>query len=816
MTPHKLTLKGFTGIRCGLGLAELSIDFDALFPGATLIAVKAANGSGKSTILDNMHPYRLMPSRASSYSPKAFSYYDHTDGDALKELEWSHNGTRYRSTIVIKASGKTKKTDAYLHMIDEGGQWVAARATDGTVSDGKAETYDRCVESVLGSPEMFFTSAFAAQGRRPLSAYKNADVKDLFAELLDLDHILALGEQANQVGKAVRAELQRVGDQIDGLDRKAAQRDDLAEVRGTLQARAADLGVNLDKARASVRELTQELAIAQAESGAAASVDRQRRELQERLERIVEDGRKAVDELHENMNDERAQAEKIRAPLRDRAHELAAGCDQARKSIEAAEALEARSGQVLEAERELVTLKRDRAALAENLETARRQVEERSAVVDELHAKQTAFNQHKQVGTAAAATLQQLTEQAALIQRVPCAGSELQERCELLAGANAAQAQAQACQQRVDAARAECQTLKSAIDQATAELEALGDPAVRLKSIEDERRDLDLRIADAEHWVAKRAELDRAGADKAAAAQRLEDLTTKLVEARQQQENADAEHRARAQALGEKLAATEESTANRYLDVSAELAKLADQDQASRVQEASEALEAAEEAANRFAREYQEAADLAAAAGGKLEALDQDLARAPGLNATRDALADELGHWQTLTKALGKDGIVALSIDDAGPTLADLANDLLLSCYGPRFTAKIVTQETTGAGTTREQFGVEVFDAQADDVKWLTDMSGGERIWINEAITRAIALYQAQQSGHRFDTLFSDESDGALDDERKAMFIAMKRRVLELGGYRREYFISHTPALWELADAVLDVQSLKTKQEATA
>lgn len=52
-----------------------------------------------------------------------------------------------------------------------------------------------------------------------------------------------------------------------------------------------------------------------------------------------------------------------------------------------------------------------------------------------------------------------------------------------------------------------------------------------------------------------------------------------------------------------------------------------------------------------------------------------------------------------------------------------------------------------------------------------------------------MALYLAQQSGRRCMTLFCDEADGALDADRKRMFMAMKREVLKLGGYEREYFV---------------------------
>ena len=41
--------------------------------------------------------------------------------------------------------------------------------------------------------------------------------------------------------------------------------------------------------------------------------------------------------------------------------------------------------------------------------------------------------------------------------------------------------------------------------------------------------------------------------------------------------------------------------------------------------------------------------------------------------------------------------------------------------------------------------------------KSLSLMSGGERTFIDACLTRAIALYLAQNTGRRFDTLFSDD-----------------------------------------------------------
>ncbi len=76
-----------------------------------------------------------------------------------------------------------------------------------------------------------------------------------------------------------------------------------------------------------------------------------------------------------------------------------------------------------------------------------------------------------------------------------------------------------------------------------------------------------------------------------------------------------------------------------------------------------------------------------------------------------------------------------------------------------------------------------------------------------------MALYLAQQSGRRCATLFCDEADGALDADRKRMFMAMKREVLKLGGYEREYFVSQTPELTAMADAVIDLDEMVMASE---
>jgi DNA repair protein SbcC/Rad50 len=56
MKPLSLLLKGFRGIRDGLGRDVITLDFERLARDAQLIALKGMNGRGKTTIMDSLTP----------------------------------------------------------------------------------------------------------------------------------------------------------------------------------------------------------------------------------------------------------------------------------------------------------------------------------------------------------------------------------------------------------------------------------------------------------------------------------------------------------------------------------------------------------------------------------------------------------------------------------------------------------------------------------------------------------------------------------------------------------------------------------------
>lgn len=234
MRPLKLTLTGFIGVRDGMKRESVSLDLTSLPTG--LIALTGPNGAGKSTIMDNLHPYRIMPSHASKLSVDGFSYWDHLYGThALKEFEWEHGGVRYRSSFAFRKPGKTGKAEYFLAWCDPSGTWQPMQTGDGTVSDGKADTYDACVESVCGSLESFFTSVFSAQNRRPLASYGASEIKALLAELLHIDHLRTLAAKAGDVVKVLGRALDATHQQLVAL---GAKRDRVVQID---QAIASDV-----------------------------------------------------------------------------------------------------------------------------------------------------------------------------------------------------------------------------------------------------------------------------------------------------------------------------------------------------------------------------------------------------------------------------------------------------------------------------------------------------------------------------------------------------------------------------------------------
>jgi exonuclease SbcC len=812
--PKKLRLKNFTGIRSGLGRDEIIIDFETLAYGAQLVALTGPNGTGKSTILDNMHPFRIMPSRAGSYSPGSFSFYDNVYGaEAVKELEFSHGNLDYLAILVFKMGTKTKKTECYLQYRDDlGVDWFPYRTPDGVISDGKTETYDRCIEHILGTPEMFFTSVFAAQNRRALSSYTNGEIKGLLSELLGLENIRELGDKARDVAHSLRVHLTGMRGELVRIDTLEAER---ATVEATLENEQTSLGLSMQArftARGRAMAANKRLSDLRAERAATADVDARRATLTARRGAAENRRDGTLQQLNADIVDDRHRSSKQAESLRDEAGRMESTVRQHQTVIDSNEQLLSQKDDIEQAARDIATLEAEDVENLKDLDKKRTAAAKYRQLVGE---RDKVFEQLKasaQSGQSISTACDELKGRAGLIDNVPCKGMELQARCQLLHEANTAKGNIPATEQKLTEARAQHERLQTRGKELQSALALMGDADAELHAAEQERNRIVYRTRVVATKAALADSLTNAEQVIAHSRSQITGLQASIAAKLDQATNTEAECNDRLAKLNARRSIAETECRNELSVIDAELASLPPPLDGHDLETAEAALKHDEDILAQIEIDYERLLKGVTTSKERVRAITADLTNASALKAKAGTIENEIAHWTTLQKAFGNDGIIALSIDDAGPTLSGLANDLLTSCYGPRFTVKLKTQEETAAGDMKETFGIVVFDGERDDEKNVRDMSGGERIWINECITRAIALYQSQASGQNYGTLFADESDGALDPERKQMFISMKRKVLELGGYEREFFISHTEALWEAADAVINVSQFRQER----
>ncbi len=810
MTPLSLTLKGFRGIRDGLGRDEFSLDLEQLAGDAQLVAIAGGNGRGKTTLMDNLHPYLTMPSRAGAAGPGGFSYYDHVYlPESEKDLIWIHDGARYRSHVIFRLNGK-RRTEAFLFKYGEHG-WEPLQLACGTLSDGKVETYGRCVEVILGSAETFFTSVFSAQGKRQLTAYKNAEIKDLLGDLLGLDEIRLAGQKATEVAKQVKAGIAAMRREQGSLDDEVCRID-------TERERFVDAGAGVTATAAAKQAAQHELEVVraiQAQLAAERNLTRRtelrRAELCSERERVTQAARDTALALDRQEARERQRLNQLQRGIagrdeqvRLRRSSLETKCGTLARTL-------LRAGAVIRACRRKALAERAVAGRNERVAQLRRSVQ----VLAELQARARAAMQQvaaieREAGQASLKA-EELARRLHLTKEVPCFGSDMQGRCQLLGDAR------------------DAKTLIPSADRQIARLaqkkSAASDGLAALRARQAGIADAPARLDAAERLL----EMARARASRYAvlAAQRGEIEQTKATLLSVQQELAAIND---AGSLGE---TTEEFVERQQIGATCQAIAAQREKQTALLRQAQEriAAELTELPAPYDERRYIAAMDaveratvaVAVAEQAHITAVQdaQSLAladrRASELAARQTRLAAhtaaveaELGNWMLFAKCLSNDGVIALAIDDAGPALSGLANDLLLASYGPRFTVSIKTLVETAKGEPREGFDIEVHDAECAESKSVGLMSGGERVWINECLVRAVALYLAQSAGRHYATLFSDEADGPLDPERKRMFMAMKREVLRLGGYGREFFVSQTPDLTAMADAVIDMDAPDT------
>lgn len=835
MQPTYLHVRGVNSLH------DLTADLSAVPPG--LCAVVGGNGAGKTTLLECMLPapvWLTMPTRPGTL------YDSCTARDSLIELRHRHNGHDFRHvvTVDIGASDKSRpKTEAYLYV-------------DGTpASDGKLGSYREAVAQHLPPQHLVLAGNFATQDGG--GGFASLDVhgrRRLFRSMLGLDAYQQLADRATQHRRPLDAAAAR----LDGdATRLAADR----STATTLQAEVKQAQADLDEARTNLANLQ---AQAQADQDALAAAKAAHAQLEQARAQAL-----AQQEAHRAAQHNAAQQGAQAQAALDAMQATLAGADdlQARAAVwrdtraqyeastQAWQVWQAEPLRTPQAERDMQAAQAAQAAAVaahgaaqaldmgalqkaaqDAVQAADRQAATAAAALaadDHLIACRMEAQKAQAAQQQAATRAHQLTAQADQLQGVPCGGATLWATtdqpvdcsgCHALAGAMQAQADLPAAQQQQQDAQALLAQCQADLAAAQAAADTAMQAHVQAKAAAAACTGAAQALTDAQAL-----QLQADGYDLVQLAHAAQEAVHALHDAQQcdavrqavlaQIETAGAAAR---DALGPDPTADLERLAQAQAQAPVQQQRLAD----AMAREA-EAMQARTQvvvppAADGVSPDLQRAADSSRAgvqvlqrvveglvqalgtAQGRLQALGDLEVRQAALDQQRAAVARRRAGWVLLERALGPEGIQALEIDAAGPGVSAIANELLVAAGAP-YTVQLRTIRPASAGRKRaEVFDVLVHDGgQARD---LARVSGGEATQIEEALALAVAVHvaKAHQGGLR--TLWRDEADQGLSLANQRRFPAMLRTAMDLGGFDRCYYITHSPVAAVQADSVLLIE----------
>lgn len=799
MTPISFTLTGAHGIRAGLGRDSLTIDLEEIPDESLTVAIRGDNGAGKSTILNlAMTPWREPPQVAGTL-------YDQFGETGLRELFWEHAGTKYKTRIEYRNTGKTKTQRAYLHQYNGVYDWQPVCLPDHTISNGLASTYDACLTFILGPQEIYYLSAFRAQGAPKLADHD--DPKGLMRALLNLDEPAALADRAKDVARELKRALDVVRDQANAVH-------DHPDRIVALEFAAARCAAEIPQSMAHKASSQAQSAIARAELDRAMSGDldrqrvlEQRAAVQARLNGAMGSAAVAVRQAEQAHAAAVTRATTTKQDLHRAIAALERDLLDASARVARAQDTLGQRDTILAAEAEVVRITAELAGQEQTVQERAANLQALRDLAAHVHTLEVQRTHAATDGKTCKSQLDQLTARAGFVAVVPCHGEGLYAECPALKEAKDAEDQIPGMQTAVDMRRNEWKAI-------TDQIKALEDQVL---GINDARAAHDLAVSILTNLRGMLAAQQRTAAQKSAlvlAEQHLAEAEAAVVDLTSRLSAAKASQSARLTELDGEIAAAAaarddvaQNTAANISAIEAELSSIPEPGTDQAVTMARQRLADAEAAVQAAQASIDQASATKVQHEAEIVRLRADLEANAAVVAKARRLEAEIADWTLL--GMGLRGVVDLSIENAGPGIASIANDLLNVAYGPRFSLRIVTQREQANKKVVECFDISVLDSESGLESSILHKSGGEAVILDRCLTDSCAIFQQDNVGIMYGTAFADEADGALSAYNREMFLNMERRAMTMGNYGRKYFVSHSPEAWEMADYVLDLANYK-------
>jgi exonuclease SbcC len=780
----KLKLRGAIGIRKGLGVEEVEIDFSNFQSG--LIALTGRNGSGKTTVMENLHPYRQMVSRDGSLQSHFFLK------DSYRSLDFEFNGRSYRSKILIDAL--TGGSEAYLLELKDN--------TTFALNDGKLTTYDKAIEDLLGSPELFFNSVFSGQKSKGIAELKPADRRKLFYELLNLNSYEVYLEESKLKLKLCENDLAKIEGEIKALQQDQTsidvleiERQEKLEYQAQLISDISELESSVEGASEVIRETEVKIQIAHQKVLANDQIQKELKEIENQILVITKQNNEKVARYQGDIEDQNKLLERYKK----------LSTPEAKEKIEQALADKKEHQNKLD-ELKTVASNLDKGyaefqkEYSEKLKSLSVLEKSKSEVENQLNTHRNDFNNYQKLILTA-------VESSDVIDRVPCE-ENIGKSCEFLLKAHSER-------QKIDRYKSDRELIRVKVLSSD---ESLADLINRLNG---EKINLDQFFQDKDNYF--RGSIKTNGDAIKLIEQTLtkinqhnyEKLLDELKEADNQIKLCEQSISGHEKLIAESKLSFEQNLASLKKQVE-DLNRKYDKIVLVRIEELNSDLLIHKQkllGLNQQLQSSRARIDEAKQDVAKLEQLIETMTkneeRITKLLESKSKVESEIKDWNFLVKAFDKTGIPVLKLENSGIEITSVANELL-SIFENKF--RIVFETTklkADKKSYKESFDINI--VEEDGVCEISNKSGGQQVWLETAIQLAISLVVRNQ-GRNIETAFLDEKDGALDLDNAYSYIEMLRKAHQMSGVHNTFIITHRPELLDfipqqvkLKDGILEV-----------
>ena len=815
-----LRLKGFIGIKMGpnrdmSGPDEITIDFSKT---SGLTALDGINGTGKSTVLENLHPYPTLASRSGALFNHVYIR------NAEKEFSFAYQGDHYRT--LLKIDCQSEKTEGYIYK----------NGATKSETTGKIKEYSKYIANLLGSELMFFNSVFCAQNSTKLSDMKTAEFKTLLGEFIGSqkyvgweddckDKITAVTGQLEQIEKRLLVVNNKLAGFGDIKAKLATAHDDLVAQEKTIKQLRTQKAKYQDKLESlKEKKSNQEVLIAQ-----KANIEARIKELETQLGKEQYDADTDLNSLRVAYKDLQGQIKKDEELLQ-LADDINVAADKEKEIQEELEILTAKFDKltmegpeknqaVHDLEIKITTIYQQQKSLLtdpENLRLGKLVDEAERAVADRERQIKDLSNDSQ---------LAAIEEQIKSIEKAAKVGEGIKADCkETTCGAIAAvleakeqlplsiekrEARKQIINETVinlksaiadikeltetvlnekmalmESIKQFNENIKSDIKSATEELENakkfVSETNEAINKYRQELATLRFELGKNKDLAAKKTALEVAKTQYDNVTRQMEENVARGKELKVKWENRKIDLDG---SIKDASASLNEINGRIDNDIEAQISLIAigqyniDRD----LPEMELNLNTIRASIMRFESDLE--------VKGEVES-EIETARME-----KEKLQQDISDWTYLKIACGKNGLQAMEIAGAAPIITSFANQLLTRTFNCISTVRLRTLDDEG----KECLGILIM---GDDGKetLLDNLSGGQKVPCLMALRLAMTLLNKEKSGRNFETFFSDEMDGALDPENALNFVNMYRSFMEIGAFQDGYFISHKPPCRALAD----------------